>query len=68
MNNCSRARDLLAPDVGISTQPASQTSKTNQTNVRAQSIIEPIFVAKTLDQYPNLYREFSRYKTGSYFY
>src|SRR4051794_8835622 len=47
VNNCSRARDLPAEsnksgskkssDVGISTPPTSQTSKTNQTNVRAQS-------------------------------
>ncbi|CAG8708824.1 15749_t:CDS:2, partial [Racocetra fulgida] len=45
------------PDVGISTP---QTSKTNQTNVRAQSkptYDRSYFRSKTLDQYPNLYRE-----------
>src|SRR5262249_6658499 len=72
VNNCSRARDLSAesnrsgskksPDVGISTLPTSQTSKTNQTNVRAQSkptYDRSYFRSKTLDQYPALYREFS---------
>ena len=64
VNNCSRARDLPAeseskksPDVGISTPP---TSKTNQTNERAQSkptYDRTYFRNKILDQYPNLYRE-----------
>jgi hypothetical protein len=69
VNNCSRARDLppesnksgskKSPDVGISTPP---TTKTNQTNVQAQSkptYDRSYFRSKTLDQYPNLYREFS---------
>ncbi|GBB94794.1 hypothetical protein RclHR1_24120006 [Rhizophagus clarus] len=72
VNNCSRARDLSAesnksgskksPDVGISTPPTSQISKTNQTNVRAQSkptYDRTYFRNKTLCQYPTLYREFS---------
>ncbi|GBB91689.1 hypothetical protein RclHR1_19040012 [Rhizophagus clarus] len=67
VNNCSRARDLLpesnkfgskkSPDVGISTPP---TTKTNQTNVQAQSkptYDHSYFRNKILDQYPNLYRE-----------
>ena len=52
MNNCSRARDLPAeseskksPDVGISTPPTSNNRS--------------YFCSKTLDQYPNLYRECS---------
>ncbi|CAB4493174.1 unnamed protein product [Rhizophagus irregularis] len=70
VNNCSRTRDLPAesnkfrskksPDVGISIPPTSQTSKTNQTNVRAQSkptYNRSYFRNKILDQYPNLYRE-----------
>ena len=66
VNNCSRARDLPAESnksgskkSQISTPP---TSKTNQTNVRAQSnptCDRSYFRSKTLDQYPNLYREFS---------
>ena len=50
------------PDVGISTPPTSQTSKTNQTNERAQSkptYDHAYFLNKILDHYPNLYREFS---------
>src|SRR6266511_5253429 len=46
-------------DVGISTSP---TSKTNRTNIRVQSkptYDRSYFRSKTLDQYPNLYREFS---------
>ena len=66
VNNCSRARDLPAeselkksPDVGISTPP---TSKTNQTNERAQykpTYNRTYFCNKILEQYPNLYRECS---------
>ncbi|GBB88472.1 hypothetical protein RclHR1_01500002 [Rhizophagus clarus] len=69
VNNCSHARDLPAesnksgskksPDVRISTPP---TTKTNQINVQAQSkptYNRSYFRSKILDQYPNLYREFS---------
>ncbi|PKB98130.1 hypothetical protein RhiirA5_431883 [Rhizophagus irregularis] len=66
VNNCSRTRDLPAesnksgsPDVRISTP---STSKTNQTNVQVQSkptYDRSYFRSKILDQYPNLYREFS---------
>src|ERR1051325_4431454 len=64
VNNCSRARDLpseskKSPDVRISTPP---TTKTNQTNVQAQSkptYDRAYFRNKILDQYPNLYRECS---------
>ncbi|RGB23673.1 hypothetical protein C1646_774162, partial [Rhizophagus diaphanus] len=64
VNNCSRARDLTAelnksglkksPNVRISTL---LTSKTNQTNIQAQSkptYDRSYFRSKTLDQYPNL--------------
>ncbi|RGB24511.1 hypothetical protein C1646_772991 [Rhizophagus diaphanus] len=73
VNNCSRIRDLPAesvlkksPDVGISTP---LTSKTNQTNERAQSkptYVHTYFRNKILDQYPNLYRECSSEKFDYY--
>ncbi len=50
------------PDVRISTPPISQTSKINQINIRAQSkptYDRSYFCSKALDQYSNLYREFS---------
>ncbi|PKC73411.1 hypothetical protein RhiirA1_530429 [Rhizophagus irregularis] len=72
VKNSSRSRDLPAesnksglkksPDVGKSTPPTSQTSKTNQTNVRVQSkptYDRAYFRNKILDQYPNLYKECS---------
>jgi hypothetical protein len=72
VKNSSRSRDLLAesnksgskksPDVRKSTPLTSQTSKTNQTNVRAQSkptYDRAYFRNKILDQYPNLFRECS---------
>jgi hypothetical protein len=72
VKNSSRSRDLPAesnksgskksPDVGKSTPPTSQTSKTNQTNVRVQSkptYDRAYFRNKILDQYPNLFRECS---------
>ncbi len=69
MNNCSHIHNLLIEseskklsNIRISILPTFQTLKTNQTNIQVQSkstYDQFYFHNKILNQYPNLYREYS---------